>query len=492
MKREFKDILFTLTLTFALSLVFSSCSDDDLAASPKVTDPLDELLDKYAVTGTMARVENVESGVGDDDIVLPKSQLYFDRTVPKMYFNWMTGDKIGIFDTSNEKDQFGFNLDDDVELITTDASVTGAFIPSDGALSPISGNTTYHSYFPFKTQGGLNGDFTYHNVPLSFRGQTQTVNEQMNCYWESYYAATADERTTNKNTFIQSSKDASAHLGAYDYLVSTTTATAGNHVHFKFARIPSIIRFYMYSPSKASDDVYYDSLQVYNSVATFPLEATIDVSDPFEEDGVTPKLTPKTGGTSHVISLAFYPALDMTNASDRSTPEKIRTSNYWYQRNTDYGYIMAYMMMPAVDLSEESLPNSTLYMLGRKPSYYTYDEYKDAKKDDSITPEEFNALDKVEKIKIYETMDAYNAAVNPDVDAAKWATMTNIDKMKDYTPKVYKATLSKLKLEAGKHHQWSVASAPEDEPITFEEITIQQWADGPGFTNENGTGTEDW
>ena len=95
-------------------------------------------------------------------------------------------------------------------------------------------------------------------------------------------------------------------------------------------------------------------------------------------------------------------------------------------------------------------------------------------------------------MKIYETMDAYNAAVNPDVDAAKWATMTKIDKMRDYQRKCYKATLSKLKLEAGKHHQWSVASAPEDEPITFEEITIQQWADGPGFTNDNGTGTEDW
>ena len=148
--------------------------------------------------------------------------------------------------------------------------------------------------------------------------------------------------------------------------------------------------------------------------------------------------------------------------------------------------------MPAVDLSEESLPNSTLYMLGRKPSYYTYDEYQDAKKDYSITPEEFNALDKVARMKIYETMDAYNAAVNPDVDAAKWATMTNIDKMRDYQRKCYKATLSKLKLEAGKHHQWSVASAPEDEPITFEEITIQQWADGPGFTNEDGIGTEDW
>ena len=491
MKKEFKNILLPLSLALTLTVVFSSCSDDDLATSPKVTDPLDELIDKYPVTGTMARVENVESGVGDDDVLLAKSQMYFDRTVPKMYFNWMTGDKIGIFDTSNEEDQFGFSLDDEVELITTDASVTGAFIPSDGGLSPIIGNITYHSYFPFKAQGGLNGDFTYHNVPLSFRGQTQAVNEQMNCYWESYYAATADERTANKNAFIQSSKDASAHLGAYDYMVSTTNATAGNHVHFRFAHIPSIIRFYMYSPSKASDDVYYDSLQVYNGEVAFPLDATIDISDPFEEDGVTPKLTPKAGGTSHVISLAFYPALDMTNSSDRSTLEKIKTSNYWYQRNTDYGYIMAYMMMPAIDFSVESLPNSTLYMLGRKPSYYTWEEYKEAKSS-TITEDEFNALDKVERMKIYETIDEYNAAVNPDVDAVKWATMTNVDKMKGYTKKYYKATLSKLKLEAGKHHQWSVANAPEDAPITFEEISIQEWKEGPGFNNGEGNGTGDW
>ena len=70
--------------------------------------------------------------------------------------------------------------------------------------------------------------------------------------------------------------------------------------------------------------------------------------------------------------------------------------------------------------------------------------------------------------------------------------MTNIDKMKDYQRKCYKATLSKMKFEAGKHHQWSVANAPEDAPITFQEITIQEWEEGTGFTNTDGVGTEDW
>ena len=490
--KKIRNILFALPL--ALTLI--ACSDDDIATTPTSTNPLDEL---GAVTGTMANVAGIDEGAGDDDAVMSKSQMYFDRTVPKMYFNWLTGDKIGIFDASEEEDQFAFELDDEVDLITTDASVTGVFKSADPGISPIHGNTTYHSYFPFKSQGGLNGNFTYHNVPLSFRGQVQSANEQMNCYWDSYYAATADLRAENKNTFIQSSKDASAHLGAFDYLVSTATATAGNHVHFKFAHVPSIVRFYMYSPSKAPDDVYYDSLQVYNSEALFTLDATIDVADPFEEDGKTPKLTPKAGGTSHVISLGFYPALDMTNNSDNSTPEKKKTYNYWYQANRDYGYIMAYMMMPAIDLSVESLPNSTLYMLGRKPSYYAdkveYNKAKGFNEGDPgfiETDEAYAALPKITRMKIYETRDAYNAAIEPDVTAERWSEMTNIDKMKDYTRKVYKATLSKLKFEAGKHHQWSVANAPADQPITFEEITIQEWKEGVNYTNTDGAGTGDW
>ena len=484
--KKVNNILVLLSLTFAFALV--ACSDDDIAATSGVTNPLDEL---GAVTGTMANVKNISEGAGDDDVVMSKSEMYFDRIASKMYFNWTSGDKIGIFDDSNAEDQVSFSLDDEAGLITTEASVTGAFKPTDLGVSPIVGNKTYHSYFPYKTQGGLNGDFGYSNVPISFRGQTQVANEQMNCYWESYYASTADEREANKATFIASSKEASAHLGAYDYLVSTATATAGNHVHFKYAHVPSIVRFYMYSPSKAPDDVYYDSLQVYNSVVSFPLDATIDLSDAFEEDGVTPKLTPKAGGESHVMSLRFYPPLDMTNNSDNSTAARTKTYNYWYQRNRDYGYIMAYMMVPAVDLSEESTPNSVLYMIGRKPSYYTYDEYKTAKSSD-ITEDDFDALDKVEKMKIYETRDAYNAAVDPDVTAERWSEMTNIDKMKDYQRKCYKATLSKMKFEAGKHHQWSVSASEIDEPITFQEITIQEWEEGTGFTNTDGVGTEDW
>ena len=470
MKKEFKDILFTLTLAFALSLVFSSCSDDDLAASPKVTDPLDELLDRYAVTGTMANVAEFEEGIGDNDVLASKSQLYYDRVNKKMKFTWVKADDhIGIFAKGNKTIQMDFKLDPEQDLSYQEKSVTGVFMPKDGGVNPISGGTLYYTYFPYKEQNMVNGNFTYENIPISYRGQTQATNEQMNRYWIG--------GSENNEKFLQSEKDAAAHLSNYTYLISDASATAGNHVHFHYSYVGSIVRFYLLCPTHASDDIYYDSLQVYNSEANFTLDATVNIA--------TKEVTPTK--TSHVISLGFYPAIDMTNNRDDTKD----TYHYWDKDSPEDGYIMAYMMISPINLKSSVSESSTLYLMGRKPSYYTYDEYIEAKHNGKSV-EEFNALDKVERMKIYETKDAYNSAVNPDVDDAKWATMTNIDKMKDYERKFFKATLSKIDFIAGKHHQWSKAGLTADAPITFEEISIQEWEEGPGFNNEEGNGTGEW
>lgn len=473
-------------ITLMAAVLLTACTDDDIAQS-STQSSLDEL---GAVTGTMASVAEFEEGVGDNDALTSKSQLYYDRVNSKMKFNWTKPntenseeykagvDHIGIFAaTENEEakaTQMDFMIDPEVALEENTSSVTAVFVPKDGGANPIHGGTVYYTYSPYKTQTIETGNFTYEAVPISYLGQTQRANEQMGYYFAS-----------SNDAFLTSEKEAASHLSQYTYLISDATATAGNHAHFTYSYVGSIVRFYMICPSVADDNIFYDSLQVYNSQADFTREATMNLA--------TKAVTPTK--TSHVMSLGFSPAIDMTcnNNHESSDPYQKKISYYWKEDGTR-GYIMAYMMVSPINLSVLS-ENSTLYLIGRKAAYYTYSEYLTAKgkTPGQVTEEAFNALPKIERMKIYETKAEYQTAKGVELTDDQWNALDAADKMKDYERKVYKKTgMSKLNFQAGKHHQWSVSGATADDPITFDEITIQQWAEGPGFTNENGAGTADW
>lgn len=462
---------FMLSLALALTLALVSCSDDDIVATNTTIDPVD----KYAVTGTMASVKDFREGDGDEDPVA-KSQFYFDRVNSKLFFTWVAGDKIGIFPNNLEGEQAQFVLDSSVELQAYDGTgMTGVFEPVDkGADYPILVTQKYFSYFPY-----INDDFSYDAVPVSYANQSQGANEKMYLYFN---------RTTGDNAaqFLESEKAAAAHTSAYDFMVSEATSTLAAHVHFEYKHMGAMARFYMYTPEipeTYEDGLYIDSLQVVNNDRNFIIDATMDIS--------TQTLT--SVNSSRVMSLQFSPAIDMTNygeLSDNTLP------SYQYWRTTasgkKYGYIMAYMMLAPVDLTAAGIENSTLYMITRKPKYYTTVAAYNEAKGTSLDEDAFNALKKHERMKIYETKEAYNAAKLTSLDDAAFNALTPVQKMKDYERKVYKATLSKINFEAGKHYQWNVTDAAEDEPITFQEITIQEWEEGTGFTNTDGVGTEDW
>lgn len=467
-------------MTLMAAALFTACSDDDIAQSSSVTS-----LDKYAVTGTMANVAEFVEGAGESDALRSKSQLYYDRVAGKLKFTWTKPeagdpsynekvDHIGIFAKENGGVQFNFKLDPAEDLKVQETSVTGVFMPSDDGVSPITGGKQYYSYFPYKDQSPVY--FTSVAVPMSYSGQVQTANEQM-----GYYFSFED------GLFLESEKEAAAHLCGYEYMISDATATAGNHVHFHYSHVGSIVRFYMTCPSTVDENMFYDSLQVYNSQANFTIDATMNLA--------TKELTPTK--TSHVMSLGFHPAIDMTCNDKHTTGTEYEREISWYwKKDGSKGYIMAYMMVAPIDLHEIA-ESPTLYLIGRKASYYTLEEYN-AAKGTSIDVATFNALPKIQKMKIYETYVDYNTAKGYEsgdpgyiANAEAYAYLPASDKMKDYERKVYKAELVKLKLEAGKHHQWVPAINP-DSPIEFNLIEIQEWKDGPGFTNEDGAGTDDW
>ena len=478
MKTKITNILFLMAATS----FFAACSDSDIAGIS-----LEEKEETRSVTGTMVGIADFKAGEGDTDPVA-KSQLYYDRVNNKLKFTWRTEDKIGIFPNNIEGDQFAFVLDSETPLIEQDSYVTGKFDPYDpSAAYPIEKTQKYFSYFPYKA-----GDLHYDAVPVSFGEpvQTQTANEQM---WYYYNRTVGD----NAAKFLETEKAAAAHTSAYDFMVSEATSTEGAHVHFDYKHLGAMVRFYMYCPGTPSNtygtpgfDLYIDSLQVVNDSKPFTVDATVNIEDK--------TLTPTR--TSRVMTLRFNPAIDMTNYdTNPENPILDKTKedgSYYYWRKAAgtgniYGYIMAYMMIAPIDLTGEEVKKSTLYLVTRKASYYTFGEYN-AAKGTSIDEATFNALPKIQKMKIYENLTEYNEAHDPDISQDDFDKLPASDKMKDYERKIYaKNDMSKINFEAGKHYQWNVTDAGDDEPITFHEITIQEWKAATGWTN-GGAGTEDW
>ena len=463
--KKIRNILFALPL--ALTLI--ACSDDDIATTPATTNPLDEL---GAVTGTTASIEEFIAGPGDDDPIRSKSKVYYDRLSNLMKFEWESEDLIGIFAQDNDKGQFAFKLDDEVEPVVSGTSVTGAFVPSDEDVPPIVANQLYYSYIPYIEKTIETGDFAYNQIPITFRGQTQRANDKMNLYWQA-----------RNDEFLESEKAAAAHLASYDYRVANATATAGNHVHFHYKGITSVVRFYMFSPKAANPGLFIDSLQVVNNSKKFVLDGTISLNSPFDEYGV-PRINPTK--ESHAISLVFNPAIDMTNNSDNTK----ETYDYWDQEYPVDGYIMAYMKIAPINLTGDAVSNSTLYLVAKEPTYYAnvteYNAYYGAE----LTTEQFAALKQAEKMKVYKDVDAYNTAKGTSLSAEDFAALPVDKRLIDPIRRFYQATLSKMNFLAAKHYQWVPAINP-DQPIKFEEITIQEWKEGVNYTN-NGAGTGDW
>jgi hypothetical protein len=175
--------------------------------------------------------------------------------------------------------------------------------------------------------------------------------------------------------------------------------------------------------------------------------------------------------------------------------------DYWQSVADDDNYysssvgwtMQCYMMVAPIDLSEESTPTSTLYLIGREPHFYANAEEYNAAWVKTLTQEQFEALTQEKKMKIYTSRDAFNTAKGTSLTDEQYDALSTAQKMSEWTRKVYKAdNLVKKNLQAGGLYQWTVTGAGPDTPIEFQNITIQQWAEGPGFTNDDGAGTGEW
>lgn len=230
------------------------------------------------------------------------------------------------------------------------------------------------------------------------------------------------------NAYLESEPLASAHLCDFDYNVSEAIGTPTGGAHFAFTRLGSVARFFFKAPAR---DVF-DALVFYNADANFILDAIMDVK--------SKKLTSTQTGHGLTLKLGVN-GFDLT--SESASPNSFNNGN---------GYIIAYLMSaPMTNLKE--LGACTLYLLGHK----------------DITVSDWLSLTEAEK-KAYEKVG---------------------DKYRIKTYYKNSAELSKYNLEQNKVQRWTPTLGPDDQPIEFQSISVQQWKEETGYGND-GKGTETW
>ena len=464
-----KSIFTYMAVVAALVLTACSDSDDFTSAGTNVSGSEESAIEGNYITMPVALHEENWQG---NDVLSSKAQFYYDYVSGQATFSWKEGDFVGVYpvkyvDGSGEQQTY---LKGNSTLTKWEIySVTSSGNKSYGIFDENDDNILSHhrcSYiavYPYITD-----DTDYSDIPITYEGQVQTASSKMHLY-----------RTGAYDEYVESEKVACEHLTKYDYLVDTeraATETTGK-IHFDMKRLGAVTRLFIKMPEK----IVFDSLQVYNSAKEFTLATTLDASKGEYVAVPTKK--------SHVMSLQLNKF----------------GFDYWKSAADDDNYYSAsvgwtmqcYMMVAPIDLSAEETPNSVLYLIGREPHFYATAAEYNAAKGTTLSDDSFATLTKEQKMKVYETYTAFNTAKGLDGEDAlteeQFNALTPAQKMSEWTRKFYKApNLVKKNMKAGALYQWTVTNAAADAPITFEEITIEQWKEGTTFTNESGTGTGDW
>ena len=320
---------------------------------------------------------------------ITRSALTYDYKEKKMHFSWDANDNIGVFAINADagrRQQMQFKLFDGA------GSLAGSFASSDADVqATIEKNKYYIAFRPYSKEDN------YAKLDVKYDAQTAKSFPKM-----KYFPF---DGNTNKDIekYNASEKAASAHLTYADYMVSSPEkAKMDHHCTFAFKRVGAVVRFYLKSPRA----MVYDGLQLLVKGKKFVHTGMLNAT--------TRTITPVTTGS--YLDLTFLPALDMTNTN----------SDYYYNGK---GYIVSYMMVAPIDLSDAE--NVILYLkghVGNTPYYYKA-----------------------------------------------------------------KGPLAKPNLKANDFYQWTSADNSDDGAIIFDEISVQDWERDVTYSNgEEGTGTGSW
>lgn len=309
---------------FATAMMLASCSSEESVEDiPLVTEE--------GLYATLPQVEPLDG--------ITRSTLIYDYVQKKMMFSWQIDDDLGVYainSNASNSQQLKFvpvtEEDSSKEWYTKPADFSSMTIPFKGPndIICLTGNTQYLAGKPFM----VGHDLDYSKVEVSYLGQTQTAAVAQKYY--PGFSGNSNLSDDLKREWQASEKDASAHLGKYDFLASDkVTTNAKGSVNFPMKRLGAICRFYIKCPG----EYVYDRLTLVNNDVDFITTGIVDLE--------TKTITPKT--TSHSMSVEL--SLDMTD----------KANNLSYYNNA--GYIIVYMMVGApLDMSPAEKMAPILYL----------------------------------------------------------------------------------------------------------------------------------
>lgn len=303
-----------LTATLA-AILTTACSSEDLQSIGEATVP--EEAQSGLFVSRMPFVDGNPSSDGQTRSVF----YYKDNT--KMQSEWdLEKDILGIIATKNG--------DNTLDVSTSTQASPYKPTEKDGdkkvPMSAVEGynfaeNYSYTAYFPYEIGKGTGIDFT--QLPMVFESdekqQTQTAKPNMS----AYFADTSSNRYENAD-YQASEKNASKHLGDFDYMYSTEQPYSSPAMHFPMKHLGCILRFYFLMPTEKRTITRLDMVAQKSG---FYKDGTFTLTS-----GSTGT---KTAGTStNTLSLKLA-----------VTSEYAETDKYGH-------YIVAYLMMYPVTISE--------------------------------------------------------------------------------------------------------------------------------------------
>lgn len=397
-------------------MLLGACAKDTIVLDEE---PLAEV-EEYGYSATIPAIINQDA---------PKTRAYFQYSSNGMEFRWEVNDKATVFPYKDKngnvispynKTTFNVNhLTIDNEGTPYESS-TGYFKVFDNQLAPLAGYT-YLSCKPVTESN----DYT--KVPVDYTDQKQASNVKV-----------ALDDGEHVETYLTSEKDAAAHLNAKNYVVDERQALAGkDEIHFVYSYMDATVRFFLAVPDADGESDFskktegtvpsltYDKIQLVSTdpnqkfvtSATMNL-ATAKANPVFNEEGKE---------TSHVVTLKL---------GDNGFDFKTNAAHY---KLGGYYIIIAYMQMPAIDLSNPD-HKPLLYLVAHDSSDNKY---------------YFKAELPSKKILVRDPNDpTYGCA-----------------------------------------YQWSANNLGLD-PIIFNVASVQEWQEATGFENNagnvDGAGTEGW